>query len=163
MRNGLCHKQSIEQEFALIDSNHKFCWFKPIKYIPVHLWIRAGFRSIYGRCDLSLLLVSTADTLTVLFLVLSCKQVRERFRLSRGPNFLNLHSLRTHWSMSWAGPRDVVLSHLEYATTDLRELSLLEKNSFLSYFENLHFVARGCFLRCLDDFQHLVRLFACHL
>ena len=49
----------------------------------------------YGTWDLSLLLASTADTLTVLFLALFCKKERERSRLSRRPHFLNLRSLRT--------------------------------------------------------------------
>jgi len=112
-----------------------------------NLWILFGFRSLYGRWDLSLLLASTVDTLTVVFLALFCKQERECSRLSHGPHFLNLRSLRPHWSMRWAGPGDVVLPLLGYTTKDLWELSPLE---------NLRFVTRGRFLCSLHNFQHLV-------
>ena len=140
------------------------------EYLSIFRWWSHHFNPL-SYCDVTppppplffLFLTPTADTLTELFLVHSCKRERERSRLSRGPHFLNLRSHAcTHWSMRWGGPRDIVLSRQEYATKDLRELPFLEKNSFLGYFENLHFGARGRFLRCLHNFQYLVAGISCN-
>ena len=105
-----------------------------------------------------LLLASTADTLTELFLVHSCKQERERSRLSRGPHFLNLRSPAcTHWSMQlrWASSHCSVSSRIRDQGFKRAHSSWEEFASWL-FLESLHFVARGRFLRCLYNFQYLV-------
>ena len=105
-----------------------------------------------------LLLASTADTLTELFLVHSCKQERERSRLSRGPHFLNLRSPAcTHWSMQlrWASSHCSVSSRIRDQGFK-RALSSWEESASWLFWESLHFVARGRFLRCLYNFQYLV-------
>ena len=56
------------------------------------------------------------DSLRVLFLALFCKQEKGRSRLSRGPHFLNLLSLGTHWSMRWAGSHGVSRLHQKCVT-----------------------------------------------
>ena len=56
---------------------------------------------------------------------LSCKQEEERSRLSRGPHFLNLRSLRTHWSILWAGSRGVSRLYKKCVTKALSFLFFL--------------------------------------
>ena len=72
----------------------------PTNRILPYLLVLIGFQSLFWRWDLFSWHASTVDSLRVLFLALFCKQEEERSRLSRGPHFLNLRSLRTHWSMS---------------------------------------------------------------